>query len=282
LLSQAESMRQRLRVAKASLEKAHQDLRALAVRPTTTQEYLRLALEEAQVEYDEMAKQLPLDDERERADLAVYEISYAKQVRHLERHLDDARRCKVRAPIDGLVVMQTIYRGGQMNQIKVGDQVNPGQPFMRVVDPASMRLDGAMSQSDSELLRLGQAATVRFDAFPDVVVRGRVAGVGAMAYSPRRINYWVRQVQVRVALDSQDARVIPDLTASADVEVADPAEGMIVPREAVVENEGKLLVYVKREGAFTAQEVEIAGSTNTQVAVTRGIQAGDEVALRAP
>ena len=139
-----------------------------------------------------------------------------------------------------------------------------------------------MSQSESELLRLGQPATVRFDAFPDVVAHGRVASVGAMAYSPRRINYWVRQVQVRVALDQQNARVIPDLTASADVVVADPAEGMIVPREALIENEGKLLVYVKHEGAFTAQEVEISGATNTQVAVTRGIQAGDEVALRVP
>jgi multidrug efflux pump subunit AcrA (membrane-fusion protein) len=282
LLALAESMRQRVRVAKAALEKAREDLRALDARPPITQEYLRLALEEAQVEYDETAKQLPLDDERERADLATYELVYERQMRHLEQHLDDERRCKMRSPIGGMVVMQTVYRGGNMNQIKVGDQVSPGQPFMRVVDPASMQLEGAMSQSESELLRLGQPATVRFDAFPDVVAHGRVASVGAMAYSPRRINYWVRQVQVRVALDQQNARVIPDLTASADVVVADPAEGMIVPREALIENEGKLLVYVKHEGAFTAQEVEISGATNTQVAVTRGIQAGDEVALRVP
>jgi multidrug resistance efflux pump len=281
-LAQAEAYRQRQRVAKAVLDKVRQDARALDVRPPATQEYLRLAVNEAQLEYDEISRQIPLNLERQAADLAIYQLSYDHEVRHLERHKDDARRCKVRSPLNGMVVMQTIYRGGQMNQIKVGDRLSPGQPFMSVVDPGSMQLDATMSQAESELLRLGQAATVHFDAFPEIVIRGHVTTVGAMAYSARRINYWVRRVPVRLALEQADSRVIPDLTASADVEVADAAEGVIVPREAVVETDGKMVVYVKHEGAFTPQAVELAGVTNTQVVVARGIQDGDEVALRVP
>jgi len=148
------------------------------------------------------------------------------------------------------------------------------------VDPASMLLDASMSETESELLRLGQPATIRFDAFPDIVLKGRVATVGAMAYNARRINYWVRKVAVRLSLEKPDPRVIPDLTASADVVVSDAAEGMILPREALVETDGKAMVYVRREAGFTAQEVEIAGATNTQVAVRSGVQEGDEVALR--
>jgi hypothetical protein len=153
---------------------------------------------------------------------------------------------------------------------------------MRVVDPNSMQLDASMSEAESEMLRLGQQATVRFDAFPEIVVRGHVTTVGAMAYNARRINYWVRRVAVRLTLEQTDPRVIPDLTASADVVVSDPAEGVIVPREAVVETDGKMVVYVKHEGQFTPQAVELAGVTNTQVVVARGIQEGDEVALRIP
>jgi multidrug efflux pump subunit AcrA (membrane-fusion protein) len=278
-IAQLESLRQRLRVCKATLEKAKQDARAIEVKPAYQQEYLELAVKEAQLEFDEVTKQIPLTDERQNADLMVYELSYQDQVRHLARHMDDLRRCKVRAPMNGMVVMQTVYRGGEMNQIKVGDQVSPGQPFMRVVDPGSMELDASMSQAESEMLRLGEKATVRFDAFPDIVVRGHVTSVGAMAYNARRINYWVRQVRVHLALDDADRRVIPDLTASADVRVADAAEGLVLPRGAVVEEDGKSLVYVKHDGAFAAQEIEIAGVTNTQVAVSHGLQEGDEVAL---
>ena len=278
-IAQLESLRQRLRVCKATLDKARQDARALEVKPSYQQEYLQLAVKEAQLEFDEVTKQIPLTDERQNADLMVYELSYQYQVRHLQRHIDDLRHCKVRAPLNGMVVMQTVYRGGEMNQIKVGDQVSPGQPFMRVVDPRSMQLDASMSQTESEMLHLGQRATVHFDAFPSLVVHGHIASVGAMAYNGRRINYWVRKVQVRLALDDAGERVIPDLTASADVMVADPAEGLVVPREAVVEEDGKAIVYVKHDGAFAPQEVAIAGVTNTQVAVAHGIQEGDEVAL---
>jgi multidrug resistance efflux pump len=281
-IAQLESLGQRLRVCKANLEKARQDLRAFDVKPAQQQEYLVLAVKEAQLEYDEVSKQIPLTDERQSADLRIYELSYQHQVHHLHQHEEDLQRCKIRSPLAGMVVLQTVYRAGQMYQIRLGDRLSPGQPFMRVVDPDSMQLEAAMSQTETELMRLGQQATVRFDAFPDIVVRGHVASLGAMAYNPRRINYWVRRVQIRIALDEQDDRVIPDLTASADVAYADPARGIVVPREAVVENDGKLVVYVKHEARFTPQPVEIAGVTDTQVAIARGIQEGDEVALKVP
>jgi multidrug resistance efflux pump len=280
-IAQLESLRQRLRVCKATLEKARQDARATEVKPTQTQEYLRLAVNEAQLEFDEVTRQIPLTDERQNADLMLYQLAYEHQVRHLQQHQYDLNRCKVRSPMNGMVVMQTVYRGGQMNQIRIGDRLSPGQPFMVVVDPNSMQLNADMSQAESELIRLGQHATVHFDAFPDIVVCARVSAVGAMAYNQRRINYWVRRVPVRLALEEPDSRVIPDLSASADIVVSDSAEGIVVPREAVVEADGKPVVYVKHETGFSPQEVEISGVTNTQVAL-KGISQGAEVALGRP
>jgi Cu(I)/Ag(I) efflux system membrane fusion protein len=167
-----------------------------------------------------------------------------------------------------------------MYQIQVGDRLSPGQPFMRVVDPASMQLDATMSQVESELVRLGQRATVRFDAFPDIVVKGRVQAVGALALGGRRVNFNVRNVAVRVAIETVDPRVIPDLSASADIATAPPADGLIVPREALSESGSKTIVYVKQGAAFVPREVEIAGTTNTQAAIVSGIQEGEEIALQ--
>ena len=49
------------------------------------------------------------------------------------------RHCTIEAPMDGMVVMQTTYRGGEMNR-SVGDRL--ARPtFMAVVDPNSMQLD---------------------------------------------------------------------------------------------------------------------------------------------
>jgi hypothetical protein len=179
-----------------------------------------------------------------------------------------------------MVVMQTLYRGGQMKQFQVGDQLFPGQPFMRVVDASSMELDATMNQAESQVVRLGQRAIVRFDAFPDIVVKGHVQAVGALATGGRRVNFNVRNVAVRLVLETVDSRVIPDLTASADVATAAPAAGLIVPREALGGSGGKTIVYVKQGDAFVPREVEIGGTTNTEAAVVSGIQEGEEIALQ--
>ena len=280
LVAQMEGLNQRLRVAKATWERAKQDARAIPSSTAITQEILRLAVEEYQEAYEEAAKQMPLTEERQLFDLKLYELSYDHDIRHRDRHLADFRHCSIRSPMDGMVVMQTTYRGGQMNQIKVGDRLSPGQPFMRVVDPASMQLDATMNQVESEMVRLGQRATVRFDAFPEIVVNGHVQSVGALAVGGRRTNYNVRNVTVRVALETVDPRVIPDLSASADVGTAAPSEGLIVPREALSGSGGKTFVYVRQGDAFVAREVEIAGTSNTHATVVSGIQEGEEIALQ--
>jgi HlyD family secretion protein len=280
LVAQMEWLNQRLRVAKATWDRARQDARATPVKNTITQETLRLAVEEYQEAYQEAIKQTPLTEERQIADLKLYQLSNEHDARHLNRHLQDFRRCSIRSPMDGMVVMQTSYRGGQMNQIRVGDRLSPGQPFMRVVDPASMELDATMNQAESEMVRLGQRAVVRFDAFPDIVVKGHVQAVGALAVGGRRVNFNVRNVAVRLVLETVDTRVIPDLSASADVATTAPAGGLIVPREALGGSGGKTIVYVKQGDAFVPREVEIGGTTNTQAALVSGIQEGEEIALQ--
>jgi len=282
LVYQMESLRQRLRVAKANLDKANQDARATAVRTSITQEQLRLAVEEAQEVYRDAQKQIPLTEERQEADLNVYRLSYQKEVRHRNRHRTDRDRCTIKSPIGGMVVLQTVYRGGEPGQIRLGDQLAPGQPFLRVVDTSSMQLDASMNQSEAELVRLGQTCDLHFDAFPGLNLNGRVEAVGSLAVGGRRLNYYVRRVPVRIAIEEANTSVIPDLTASADIQVAEPVDGVLLPREAIHETDGKTLVYVKRAGAFVAREVEIGASNNIQVAVTSGVQAGDEVALEPP
>jgi biotin carboxyl carrier protein len=282
LIAQMEGLRQSLRMTKATLDKAIQNARATEVSNPLQQEVLKLAVDEYQEAYDEAVKQLPLMEERQLADIKLYELNYEHDIRHRQHHQDDFRHCTIEAPMDGMVVMQTTYRGGEMNQIKVGDRLSPGQPFMAVVDPASMQLDAMMSQAESELVHLGQRATVHFDAFPDIVVKGHVKAVGTYAMGGRRLNYYIRRIPVRVKLDTADSRVIPDLSASADLITAAPAEGVVVPREAVAQSGGKNVVYVKEGADFLPHEVEIATGNNTHVAVSSGLSEGQEVALQVP
>jgi HlyD family secretion protein len=274
-----EAMEQEVRVAKARLEKAQQDIKAAPAKTEIQREQLRLALEEAQLSYEQTQSELALLNERQAAEWRIAELGKEAQVRHRGRHRVDLDRFNIRAPRKGQVILRSINRNGEQTQVRVGDEVFPGMVFMKVVDLSQMQVDGYISQTDSELVRLGQKAVVRFDAYPGLILDAKVEAVGMMASSNRRVNYNVRRVPVRIALDSTDPRVIPDLTANADVVIADQDDVILIPREAVQEAGGKSVVMVKQGESVVPREVEIGGYSNTQASVTAGLQEGDQVAV---
>jgi HlyD family secretion protein len=237
-------------------------------------------VEEAQANYKEILGELPLLEERQAAEWRLAEMNQEYQIRHRDRHRHDLDRFTVRAPRDGQVILKTIYRHGEPGQVQLGDQLAPGQPFMRVVDLSSMQVDAAISEADAELVRLGQKATVRFNAYPNLVLDGRVEAVGTLAVSGRRISYWVRTIPVRISIEGSDPRVIPDLTASADVVVAEQDNTLLIPREALQETGGKTMVYVMDGENVTPREIEVGAYSNTQVSVISGLQEGEQIAIR--
>jgi len=275
-----EALEQSVRAARADWEKAKQDMLTLQVRSAIQREQFRLAEEEAKANYDEVHGELALLAERQKAEWNVAAINQESQVHHRNRHRIDLERCTILAPISGQVVMKTIVRNGEIGQVQLGDELAPGQPFMRVVDPTSMELDATVNQVDADSVRLGQKATVHFDAYPGLTVEGTVEAVGTLAVNARRINYYVRQVPVRITIGSGDARVIPDLTASADVVVAEQDGAVIIPREAVQDNAGRTIVYVKEGETVAPREVELGLASNTQVAVIAGLHEGEEIAIQ--
>jgi len=281
--AESEVVRQRVRDARGKLLRAQQDIRAAATRNRIDQELLKLAVEEAEATYREAERQIAMTVDRQVAALNIQQLKQDYQVRHLRRHQHDLGAFVIKTTVDGQAVMKPIYRAGQRGQVQIGDQVSPGQAIMRVADLSIMELEASMNQAECELVRIGQKCKVRFDSYPDLTLDGTVQAIGTMASSGRRMNYYIRRIPVRISIDGSDPRVMPDSTASADVVVAEEDNSVIVPRQAVVEADGKSVVYVKQDdGIFAPRAVELGHGSNTEVAVRSGLEAGQEIALQPP
>jgi len=210
--AQMENIRQRVRAARGALDRAEQDVRAAPVKNRIDQELLKLAVDEAQANYEAAAKEVEMYMESQAAALHLAEFAQQSQVRHLDRHQSDIAHLVMKAPISGRAVVRSIFRNGEQAQVRVGDELNVGQTFLRIVDASNMNLETSMNQAESELVRVGQRALIRFDAYPEIRLNGKVVSVGTIAVGGRRVNYYVRRVPVRIAIQEQDPRVLPDLT----------------------------------------------------------------------
>jgi len=277
-----ETLRQTVRAAQAALDQAKLVNGAAEIRMPIDKELLQLGIQESDAQYKELQTELATTAEKQRAEIRVLEYTRDRHARHRDRHRRDVTRFTMHAPIGGLIVMQSIWRSGDFGQIQEGDQVWPGQPFMKIVDSNSMQVEARINQVESEDVHIGQPARVNFDAFPGLHLEGKVRSVGAMGVAGWNENYYIRNLPVVISLEGTDSRVIPDLSASGDIVVGHKDNVLVAPLEAVETEGGKPVVYVKRGGSFARRAVQVGERNNTQVEILAGLGAGDEVALGRP
>jgi len=272
-----------IETAKADLDKAQLDLKMTPVVSNINAERLRLAAEEAAARYKQLLQAVQHVRVSETADLRVADLELQQSRLELKRAEVNAERMVLRAPIDGMAVMENNVRGGgEFEQIKEGDQLFPGQPLMKVVDLSSIMVTAVVNQVDAEKIRIGQTARVRFDAFPGLDLPARVLAIAAVPRSSRMRGDWLKEIPVSLKLEKLDPRVIPDLSVSVDVVVESEQSVSSVPRESLFYDAEGAYVYVKNGLKWEKRRVETGVGSYTTVTIRRGLNSGDLVALEPP
>ena len=292
MMIERETTMQKYRTAKAEHEKAKLDLRTAEVRSEIEAQKLQLMVDETAATLKQLEQELKLQEISQAAEVKSLGYQVQNNVNHLERHLRDMERMDLTTPVGGLVVMESIYRGNaQFDQIQTGDEVRPGTFFMRVVDLSKMVVQASINQVDSQRVRIGQPAEVRLDAYPDFVMPGKVVALGAMAtvggqsggarFSRGGRAEFVKSVPVEIAIDAQDARLIPDLSASADIHLTEEKQCLLIPREAIHQFDRDPVVYMRSGDRVVQKSIEIGETNATHAEVLSGLSAGEEVLLDA-
>lgn len=276
--------------SKSEYEKALLDLRTAEVRSEIEAEILKNVSEEANATWQQLEREGVLMERVHAADLRSTNIDVEKEVLHVERHKRDYDRLHVRTPIDGMVVRESIFnKSGQFAQTKAGDQIYPGALIMRVVDVSEMVLNAVVNQVDVQAVRIGDEAVVEMDAYPGEKFAGRVADMGAVAtsggsgsrYSRGNNGEFIKHIRVRILIDGKDDRILPDLSASADIFLSGRQSGVLVPREGVRTDAGDeaTFVYVRDGEGFGQRPVQVQDVSDTEALIAHGLKAGEEILL---
>lgn len=270
--------------AKAALDKARLDLKTVPVKGAIDSERLRLTEEQAAAGYKQLLAAAKLNEVVRKAALRMNQLDRERQKIQLTQAEANADRMLVKTPIEGIAVMGTTRRGTDQVQIQAGDELHPGEIFVRVVDQSSMIVNATVNQSDLELLRVGYKARIRFDAYPELELPGRIYGVAAMAKTGGFRAQYVREVPVTIKFDQLDPRVIPDLSVSVDIVLASESNATLAPLGAVFYDtpDSKPYVLVRTQEGWERRTVELGLSNNIQVAIRSGLKPGEVVAVERP
>ena len=275
-----DNLRQDVDIAKAELDKWKLDNGAAEIRPEIDREIIKLAIEEAEAAYEQKVGELDRKRTSQAAEVKILELTSERHRRHRNRHQVDMGRYEVNAPIDGMVVRQMVFRNGEFAVVRNGDQVWPGRLFVKVMDTSKMKVEAKINQAESNLFRIGQEVRVGLDAFPEASFKGKIYSIGALAKGGT--GQYVREIPVHIHIEGADPRLIPDLSAYADVVLGREDDAVQVPLAAVFEEAGQPFVFVKNGTSYQKRPVELGFRNYTHAAVVSGVGVGDEVALQRP
>jgi len=178
-----------------------------------------------------------------------------------------ASHVPVRSPIAGRVLT---------TDASIGRRVSPGEALFHVGDLSEVWLLVDLYERDLHRVAEGQIVRFAVDAWPEQTFEGVVSQVGD----------WVepesRSVEVRVVVSNPDARLKPNMFATATLRltVEGAPEGVVLPLDAVRELNGQDVVFIQQsEGRFLPRPVEVAERGSERLRLASGVEEGEQVVM---
>jgi HlyD family secretion protein len=186
---------------------------------------------------------------------------------------------QARAALQAAQVMlaNTVIRSsiaGEVAQRAVdpGQTVVPSQPLLIVVDNRVVFVRAKVSEAEIAKVRPGQAVQVEADAYPGQSFAGAVQEILPAAQVETRMFF------IRLRIPNPQGRLKSGMFARGAIAVA-RLRAIAAPRAAVIDDAGRKLVYVVRDGKAHQVPVALGIEQGDLVQVTSGLRAGEQVVV---
>src|ERR1017187_212016 len=212
-----------IKQAENSLSKAELEMQKVEIISRIDAEKAQENLDEAKATLQQLRETFDLKRQAAQAAIRILEIQRDRTRETMQHAKANSELMQTHSPIDGVVVLNTIWKQGKMGEVQVGDQVRPGVGFMQVVDPSNMEVRAPVNQEDFLSLQVGQTASVHLDAYPQLVFPAKLEEMAPIGRNGD-FSSKLRTFAVVFSISGSDAKLMPDLSAAVDVDPVVPGK----------------------------------------------------------
>src|ERR1041384_1668887 len=183
----------------------------------------------------------------------------------LSKKTDLAATFSLNSPIDGIV--------GERDAT-VGASVGTDANVFKIIDLSHVWIDADVFEKDLPRVRTGQDVKLTVTAFPQSTFSGKVILIN------RVVDPDTRTVKVRTEVANPDGRLKPDMFANVQIVTDVNRAAISIPQSAVLNDEGKTIVFVADGSGFKKRQVQAGIQNNERVEIVDGLKAGDKVVVK--
>ena len=181
----------------------------------------------------------------------------------------------VTSPIAGKIVSRAV---------NLGEMVEPSTTLFTVMNLSDVWVEASIYEKDLAKIRKGQTAEIRVHSYPGKAFRGKVTYIGDI------LDPESRTAKVRCEVSNRAGLLKPEMYATVGIVIARRGAAVNVPREAVLDDAGKKIVFVpcmecdedrkagtNACGSYDRIEVKVGSIHGVNVEILSGIMPGDKV-----
>jgi RND family efflux transporter MFP subunit len=183
----------------------------------------------------------------------------------------------IRAPFDGVILSKSA---------NVGDLVTPFSnatdskgAVVSMADMSTLEVEADVSESSLAKVQVGQPAEIVLDALPNSRFRGRISRMVPT------IDRAKATIMTKVKFDAIDPRILPEMSAkvsflSQDVTPEQQQPLVAVNGDALTQRDGRVVVFVVRDGKAVAVPVTPGVKIGELTAITGAVKTGEKAVAK--
>ena len=179
-----------------------------------------------------------------------------------KKRLDDT---SIVAPLSGVVTARNI---------KLSDLVSTTHPLFKIVDLYDLEAEVHIPEQDYTKVRRGQEAILKIDAFPEK------SFVGTVERKSPVIDSQSGTAEATIAVRNPEGVLRPGMFVRVQIVVAVHPNALIIPREAILMQGERKMVYSVREGTAREITVQTGFQEGDRVEILDGLTEEDLVVVR--
>lgn len=181
---------------------------------------------------------------------------------------DPPPKLKFTAPIEGVVLETNILPGGA---------VEPDQTLLTIIDLSEVDVVARVHEGQIAAVKIGQSVRIRAIAHPDETFTGTVKTTAA------HLNPENGTLRVFVHTGNPQAKLLPGMRAQLSFVVEETEAAVVVPREAVLGENGDFFVFrqiMTAPFAYERTPVVLGLRDDRFIEIVDGVLPGDRVVTR--
>lgn len=202
-------------------------------------------------------------------EVAVNSVAVKEAENQLNIANEQVNKMTVLSPVSGTVVAKSSNDG---------DIVQMGKPIVTIVDTASMKIKVSVDELNITKVKIGQQVQIKFNALNDKNYEGIVDTVAQVGTTVNNITTYEVIVSIK---DSTDIKI--GMNANVNILVDNKDEALVIPKEALIEKEGKRYAMTSSSDENENLVPVTTGSADGDyVEILDGVQDGEEVLISLP